>query len=43
MSASILDKKMFSFINGLEDDLTSYYEISTPFKANNRKIYYLKV
>lgn len=43
MSASILDKKMFSFINGLEDELTSYYEIPTPFPVNNRKIYYLKV
>jgi len=43
MSASILDKKMFSFINGLEDDKTAYYEIPTPFPANNRKIYYLKV
>lgn len=43
MSASILDKKMFSFINGLEDELTSYYEIPTPFPANNRKIYYMKV
>ena len=43
MSASILDKKMFSFINGLEDDLTSYYEIPTPFSANNRKIYFMKV
>ena len=43
MSASILDKKMFSFINGLEDNLTTYYEIPTPFSANNRKIYYMKV
>lgn len=43
MSASILDKKMFSFINGLEESLTSYYEIPTPFSLNNRKIYYLKV
>ena len=43
MSASILDKKMFSFINGLEDNLTSYYEIPTPFSANNRKIYYMKI
>jgi Rad3-related DNA helicase len=43
MSASILDKKMFSFINGLEDELTSYYEIPTPFAAKNRKIFYMKV
>lgn len=43
MSASILNKKMFSFINGLEDNLTTYYEISTPFPVKNRKIFYLKV
>lgn len=43
MSASILDKQMFSFINGLDNDITSYYEISTPFPVKNRKIYYLKV
>jgi Rad3-related DNA helicase len=43
MSASILDKKMFSFINGLEEKLTTYYEIPTPFSVKNRKIYYLKV
>ena len=43
MSASILDKKMFSFINGLEPELTSYYEIPTPFSTKNRKIYYLKI
>lgn len=43
MSASILDKQLFSFINGLDDKLTTYYEIPTPFDVNNRKIYYLKV
>jgi len=43
MSASILDKKMFSFINGLEEDITTYYEIETPFPVNNRKIFYMKV
>jgi Rad3-related DNA helicase len=43
MSASILDKKMFSFINGLEENLTSYYEIETPFSVKNRKIFYIKV
>jgi len=39
MSASILDKQMFSFINGLEDKLTSYYEIESPFPTKNRKIF----
>lgn len=43
MSASILDKQMFSYINGLDEKLTSYYEINTPFSAKNRKIYYMKV
>lgn len=43
MSASILDKKMFSFINGLEPDLTAYYDIPSPFPLKNRKIYYIKV
>jgi Rad3-related DNA helicase len=43
MSASILDKKMFMYINGLEEELTSYYEIPTPFPIKHRKIYYLKV
>lgn len=43
MSASILDKDMFSYINGLDTSLTTYYEIETPFAAKNRKIYYLKV
>jgi len=43
MSASILDKNMFSFINGLDTDITSYYEIPTPFDLKNRKIYYLKI
>lgn len=43
MSASILDQKMFSFINGLDENLTSYYEIPTPFAVKNRKIFYLKV
>jgi Rad3-related DNA helicase len=43
MSASILDKQLFSFINGLDDKMTTYYEIPTPFDVNNRKIYYLKI
>jgi ATP-dependent DNA helicase DinG len=43
MSASILDKKMFSFINGLDEKLTSYYEIPTPFDVKNRKIFFIKI
>jgi Rad3-related DNA helicase len=43
MSATILDKKMFSFINGLDESVTSYYEIPSPFPLKNRPIYYLKI
>ena len=43
MSATILDSKMFSFINGLDENLTSYYEMPTPFLIKNRPIYYLKI
>jgi ATP-dependent DNA helicase DinG len=43
MSATILDRSLFSFINGLDEDLTSYYEIPSPFDLKNRPIYYLKI
>jgi len=43
MSASILDQKMFSYINGLNEKNTSYFEIPTPFPIKNRRIYYLKI
>lgn len=43
MSATILDKKMFSYINGLDESVTSYYEIPSPFPLKNRPIYYLKI
>lgn len=43
MSATILNDKMFSFINGLDDKLTAYYDIPTPFLLKNRPIYYMKV
>ena len=42
MSGTILDKKMFSFINGLDVDLTTYYDIPSPFDKKLRPIYYLK-
>jgi Rad3-related DNA helicase len=43
MSATILDKHLFSFINGLDDKLSSYYDIPSPFSLKNRQIYYLKI
>lgn len=43
MSATILDSKMFSFINGLDENLTSYCEMESPFLLKNRPIFYLKI
>jgi Rad3-related DNA helicase len=43
MSATILSKSVFCEINGLDPDKTSYYEIDTPFKKENRPIFYLKI
>lgn len=42
MSASILNKSLFSYINGLQENLTTYYEMESPFPIKNRKIYYIK-
>ena len=41
MSGTILDKNIFSNLNGLDDDLTVYYSISSPFPIKNRPIYYM--
>jgi Rad3-related DNA helicase len=43
MSGSILDKDTFSYINGLDEELTEYYEIPSPFPIENRLIYYMKI
>ena len=42
MSGTILDRKMFSFINGLDVNLTTYYDIPSPFSVKSRPIYYIK-
>jgi Rad3-related DNA helicase len=43
MSGTILNPTVFSYLNGLDPDLTSYYEKESPFPVKNRPIYYLKV
>lgn len=43
MSGSILDKELFSYINGLSDEDTSYYDTPSTFPLNRRPIYYIKV
>ena len=40
MSGSILDKNMFSFLNGFDETLTDYYEVDSTFPVANRPLYY---
>lgn len=43
MSGTILDKKMFAYLNGLEPKLCTYFNVDSPFAVKNRKIKYIKV
>jgi len=43
MSGTILDKNLFSYLNGLDVTKTAYYSIPSPFPAANRPIYYMPV
>lgn len=40
MSGSILDKNMFSYLNGFDESLTEYYEVESTFPVKNRPLYY---
>ena len=41
MSGSILDKNMFSYLNGFDETLTDYYEFDSTFPVKNRPLYYI--
>jgi ATP-dependent DNA helicase DinG len=41
MSGTILDKDLFSDLNGIDVDKTIYYSIESPFPVKNRPIYYM--
>jgi len=43
LSGTILNKRMFSYINGLNEKLTSYIEMDSTFPIKNRPIYYVKL
>jgi len=43
MSGSILDKELFSYINGLETDISTYIELPSTFPINRHPIYYIKL
>ena len=42
MSGTILDKDMFSYINGIHPKLTTYHNVDSDFPLKNRPIYYMK-
>jgi len=42
MSGTLLDKGMFSYINGLDIKLTTYKEMNSPFDIKKRPIFYIK-
>lgn len=42
MSGSILDKNMFSYLNGFDEELTDYYEVYSTFPVANRPLYYVQ-
>ena len=41
MSGTILDKDLFSELNGLDSEKTVYYSTNSPFPLENRKIFYM--
>ncbi len=42
MSGSILDKEMFTYINGFDHKLTDYYEVDSTFPVSNRPLYFYR-
>jgi len=43
MSGTILDKKLFSELNGLDEEKSVYYSLDSPFPQENRKIFYMPI
>jgi Rad3-related DNA helicase len=43
MSGTILNKEMFSYLNGIDSNLSTYLEIDSPFDVKKRPLYYIKV
>lgn len=42
MSGTILDKDLFSYINGIDVKKTAYFEMDSPFHVSRRPIFYIK-
>lgn len=43
MSGTILNRELFSYINGIPDTMSAYYSITSPFSIKNRPIFYMPV
>jgi Rad3-related DNA helicase len=43
MSGTILDKKLFCELNGLDEENSTYYSVPSPFPIENRKIFYMSL
>jgi Rad3-related DNA helicase len=43
MSGTILDKRIFCELNGLDDETSAYHSIDSPFAIKNRPIFYMPV
>lgn len=43
MSGTILNRELFSYINGIPETLSVYYSITSPFSIKNRPIFYMPV
>lgn len=42
MSGTILDKNLFTKINGIDEEVASYFKMQSPFKLKNRPVFYIK-
>lgn len=43
MSGTILNKEIFSYLNGLDTKISAYHDIKSPFPVKKRPIYYIKI
>jgi ATP-dependent DNA helicase DinG len=43
MSGTLLDKNMFTYLNGIDGSRAVYHDIESPFLVKNRPIYYMPV
>jgi len=42
MSGTLLNEELFSYMNGIDTKLSSYYDVDSPFPIKNRPVFYIK-